>query len=61
MKSSLRSAKEPKDNSGPIKTLVATTYEKTVNDPDNEVLVNICAPLHEDCIAFQKTWEELGE
>jgi hypothetical protein len=50
LKKTLKSQDVPTSNNDPIKRIVGSTYHKETNDPDRDVLINLCAPLHDDCI-----------
>jgi len=51
----------PEDNSGPVKVIVAHTFESIVKDASKDVLVEFYAPWCGHCKKLAPIWEELGE
>ena len=45
------SEKPPRKGSGPIRTVVASTYEEIVYDPSKEVILLMCIPKLKECRA----------
>lgn len=57
----MKSQDRPADNSGALKIITGNTYSDIVNDENREVLVNICAPLHDLCIAFRDAYKSFAD
>jgi len=57
----IKSEAIPEDNNGPVKTIVAHTFESIVKDPTKDVLVEFYAPWCGHCKKLVPIWEELGE
>jgi protein disulfide-isomerase A1 len=51
----------PEDNSGPVKVVVAHTFQSIVKDASKDVLVEFYAPWCGHCKKLAPIWDELGE
>ena len=49
MKAYVKSQPAPKDDKGPVKTLVGSNFDKIVNDPEKDVLIEFYAPWCGHC------------
>jgi len=56
----IKSEPIPEDNNGPVKTIVAHTFDTIVNDASKHVLVEFYAPWCGHCKKLAPVWEELG-
>jgi len=56
----IKSETVPEDNNGPVKVVVAKTFDQIVNDPTKNVFVEFYAPWCGHCKALAPLWEELG-
>ena len=58
---SVRSAPAPRRNSGPVKTVVATTFSTIVEDPDQDCLIAFCNPFSANCKKFAPLYIKLAK
>lgn len=56
----VKSAPTPKDDKGPVKTLVGSNFDKIVNDESKDVLVEFYAPWCGHCKSFEPQYKELA-
>jgi protein disulfide-isomerase A1 len=56
----VKSEPEPEDNNGPVKILVATNFDRIVNDPTKDVLIEFYAPWCGHCKNLAPIYEQLG-
>jgi protein disulfide-isomerase A1 len=56
----IKSEPIPEDNSGPVKVIVAHTFDSIVKDSSKDVLVEFYAPWCGHCKKLAPVWEELG-
>jgi len=56
-----RTEPEPKQQKGPVKKLVGSTFTKVVSDPDKDVLVLVSQPLCPRCLDAATAFELLGK
>jgi len=56
-----KSEKPPKKNSGPVKVVVANTFEQIVNDDSKDVLIEFYAPWCGHCKQLEPVYKQLGE
>ncbi|XP_062847630.1 protein disulfide isomerase family A, member 7 [Trichomycterus rosablanca] len=61
LKRYIKSEPVPQSNSGPVKVVVAETFDEIVNDPDKDVLVEFYAPWCGHCKNLEPKYAELGE
>ncbi|XP_064201545.1 protein disulfide isomerase family A, member 7 [Anguilla rostrata] len=61
LKRYLKSEPVPEGNSGPVKVVVAETFEEVVNDPEKDVLIEFYAPWCGHCKNLEPKYTELGE
>jgi protein disulfide-isomerase A1 len=57
----IKSEEIPADNSGPVKVVVAKSFEDIVNDATKDVLVEFYAPWCGHCKQLAPIYEELGQ
>jgi protein disulfide-isomerase A1 len=57
----VKSEPEPEDNSGPVKVVVGTNFERLVMDASKDVLVEFYAPWCGHCKSLAPKYEELGK
>ncbi|KAG0228776.1 hypothetical protein B0O80DRAFT_435469 [Mortierella sp. GBAus27b] len=58
---SVKSEPVPESNDGPVKVVVATTYDEIVGEKDKDVLIEFYAPWCGHCKNLAPTYEKLGE
>jgi protein disulfide-isomerase A1 len=61
LNANVKSEAEPADNSGPVKTLVGTNFDRIVMDTTKDVLVEFYAPWCGHCKTLAPKYEELGK
>uniref|UniRef100_A0AAR2M4R0 protein disulfide-isomerase n=1 Tax=Pygocentrus nattereri TaxID=42514 RepID=A0AAR2M4R0_PYGNA len=61
LKRYVKSEPIPESNDGPVKVLVADTFEEIVNNPEKDVLVEFYAPWCGHCKNLEPKYTELGE
>ncbi|XP_051577765.1 protein disulfide isomerase family A, member 7 [Myxocyprinus asiaticus] len=61
LKRYVKSEPVPESNDGPVKVVVADTFEEIVNDPEKDVLVEFYAPWCGHCKNLEPKYKELGE
>uniref|UniRef100_A0A8C9RFC2 Protein disulfide-isomerase n=1 Tax=Scleropages formosus TaxID=113540 RepID=A0A8C9RFC2_SCLFO len=61
LKRFLKSEPRPENNNGPVKVVVAETFEEIVNDPTKDVLIEFYAPWCGHCKNLEPKYTELGE
>jgi protein disulfide isomerase len=57
----VKSADVPENNNGPVKIVVGKQFEKIVNDPEKDVLIEFYAPWCGHCKSLEPKYEELGK
>jgi len=56
-----KSEKPPRKNNGPVKIVVANTYEQIVGDKTKDVLIEFYAPWCGHCKSLEPIYKQLGE
>ena len=57
----IKSQPVPKKTKGPVKVVVGSTFEKIVNDPEKDVMIELYAPWCGHCKKFESTYKELAK
>jgi len=57
----VRSEDEPDDNTGPVKVITGKNFDKLVNDPEKDVMIEFYAPWCGHCKQLAPKYEELGK
>jgi len=57
----VKSEEEPADNSGPVKVITGKTFQKIVNDPTKDVLIEFYAPWCGHCKQLTPIYEKVGK
>lgn len=57
----LKSEPVPESNDGPVKVVVASTFDSIVNDPTKDVLIEFYAPWCGHCKSLAPKYEELAQ
>uniref|UniRef100_A0AAR2J850 Thioredoxin domain-containing protein n=1 Tax=Pygocentrus nattereri TaxID=42514 RepID=A0AAR2J850_PYGNA len=61
LKRYIKSEPVPANNNGPVKVVVADTFEEIVNDPEKDVLIEFYAPWCGHCKKLEPKYTELGQ
>uniref|UniRef100_A0A8B9JTI6 protein disulfide-isomerase n=1 Tax=Astyanax mexicanus TaxID=7994 RepID=A0A8B9JTI6_ASTMX len=61
LKRYIKSEPVPAKNNGPVKVVVADTFEEIVNDPEKDVLIEFYAPWCGHCKKLEPKYTELGQ
>jgi protein disulfide-isomerase A1 len=61
LSANVKSEPEPADNSGPVKVVVGTSFDRIVLDSTKDVLVEFYAPWCGHCKTLAPKYEELGK
>ncbi|XP_026875534.2 protein disulfide isomerase family A, member 8 [Electrophorus electricus] len=61
LKRYIKSEPVPIKNNGPVKVVVADTFEELVNDPEKDVLIEFYAPWCGHCKKLEPKYTKLGE
>ncbi|XP_057210618.1 protein disulfide isomerase family A, member 8 isoform X2 [Triplophysa rosa] len=61
LKQYTKSEPVPAKNNGPVKVVVADTFEEIVNDPEKDLLIEFYAPWCGHCKKLEPKYEELGQ
>jgi len=61
LKPTVRSEAEPANNDGPVKVVVANSFDRLVWDNDNDVFIEFYAPWCGHCKRVAPVWEELAK
>lgn len=57
----IKSQPVPKKTKDPVKVLVGSTFEKIVNDPEKDVLIELYAPWCGHCKKLEPTYKKLAQ
>uniref|UniRef100_A0A1I7T947 Protein disulfide-isomerase A4 n=1 Tax=Caenorhabditis tropicalis TaxID=1561998 RepID=A0A1I7T947_9PELO len=60
-KAHVKSAPAPKDDKGPVKTVVGSNFDKIVNDESKDVLIEFYAPWCGHCKSFEPKYKDLAQ
>jgi protein disulfide-isomerase A1 len=61
LNANVKSEAEPADNTGPVKVLVGTNFDRIVNDASKDVMVEFYAPWCGHCKTLAPKYDELGK
>uniref|UniRef100_A0A4W5Q8F9 protein disulfide-isomerase n=1 Tax=Hucho hucho TaxID=62062 RepID=A0A4W5Q8F9_9TELE len=61
LKRYIKSEPIPEKNKGPVKVVVAESFEEIVNDPEKDVLIEFYAPWCGHCKSLEPKYKELAE
>ncbi|KAL6457538.1 hypothetical protein MHYP_G00345010 [Metynnis hypsauchen] len=61
LKRYIKSEPVPANNNGPVKVVVADSFEEIVNDPEKDVLIEFYAPWCGHCKKLEPKYTELGQ
>lgn len=61
LKPVVKSQSVPKKNKGPVKVVVGSTFEKIVNDPLKDVMIELYAPWCGHCKKLEPVYKELAQ
>ncbi|KAL0962284.1 hypothetical protein UPYG_G00338100 [Umbra pygmaea] len=61
LKRYIKSEPIPEKNNGPVKIVVAESFEEIVNDPEKDVLIEFYAPWCGHCKSLEPKYKELAE
>lgn len=57
----IKSQPVPKKNKGPVKIVVGSTFDKIVNDPSKDVMIELYAPWCGHCKKLEPIYKQLAE